>query len=83
MVDAAHMPVMCNHCDHAPCIQAARDGAIDKSDGIVIIDPQKAKGRKDLVQSCPYGAIWWNEELSFPSGSSMPICWIRVGRSRG
>ncbi|MGO9126886.1 MAG: 4Fe-4S dicluster domain-containing protein [Terriglobales bacterium] len=67
MVDAAHMPVMCNHCDHAPCIQAARDGAIYKRpDGIVIIDPHKAKGRKDLVQSCPYGAIWWNEELELP-----------------
>lgn len=67
MVDAAHMPVMCNHCDHAPCIAAARDGAIYKRpDGIVIIDPVKAKGRKDLVASCPYDAIWWNDDLQLP-----------------
>jgi hypothetical protein len=26
----------------------------------------KAKGRKDLVESCPYGHIWWNEELQLP-----------------
>ena len=64
MVDTAYLPTMCNHCDAAPCIAAAKDGAIyQRTDGIVIIDPQKARGRKDLVDACPYGAIWWNEEL--------------------
>ena len=24
------------------------------------------KGRKDLVDACPYGHIWWNEELNLP-----------------
>lgn len=62
MVDAAYLPSMCNHCDNAPCV-AKSGGAINKrDDGIVIIDPVKAKGRKDLVDSCPYGNIWWNEE---------------------
>ena len=37
-----------------------------RDDGIVIVDPVKAKGRKDLVESCPYGHIWWNEELQLP-----------------
>ena len=32
----------------------------------MIIDPVKAKGRKDLVDACPYGHIWWNEELQPP-----------------
>ncbi len=64
MVDTAYLPTMCNHCDAAPCISAAKDGAIYKrADGIVIIDPIKARGRKELVARCPYGAIWWNEEL--------------------
>jgi Fe-S-cluster-containing dehydrogenase component len=64
MVDAAYLPTTCNHCDAAPCIAAAGGDAIYKrDDGIVIIDPKKARGRKELVQSCPYGAIWWNEEL--------------------
>jgi hypothetical protein len=44
-----------------------RDGAISKrDDGIVIIDPVKAKGQKQLVDACPYGHIWWNEELQLP-----------------
>jgi len=67
MVDIAYVPVTCNHCDNAPCIKAAKDGAIKKrEDGIVIIDPVKAKGQKQLVEACPYGAIWWNEELNLP-----------------
>ena len=67
MVDVSYVPTMCNHCDDAPCIKAAGDGAIYKRpDGIVIIDPVKAQGRKDLVTSCPYGAIAWNEEAALP-----------------
>jgi Fe-S-cluster-containing dehydrogenase component len=67
MVDVAYVPVMCNHCDDAPCIKAAGDGSIRKrEDGIVIIDPVKAKGRRDLVAACPYGAIVWNEEQQLP-----------------
>lgn len=66
MVDAAHMPTTCNQCDNAPCIKAGGDAVTKRDDGIVIIDPIKAKGRKDLVETCPYGNIWWNEELEIP-----------------
>ena len=68
MVDVAHLPVMCNHCDNAPCIKASGgDGSIRKrEDGIVMIDPVKAKGRRDLVDACPYGAIVWNEKEQLP-----------------
>ena len=67
IVDAHAMPVMCNHCDDAPCIRASTGGAMyQRPDGIVMIDPQKAKGQKQLVRSCPYGAIYWNDELDLP-----------------
>ena len=67
MVEVAYLPVTCNHCDDAPCMKAAKDGAITKRpDGIVIIDPIKAKGQKQLVDACPYGAIHWNEEKELP-----------------
>jgi len=67
IVDAHFMPVMCNHCDDAPCIKAARDGAVVKrADGIVIIDPVKSQGQKQIVDACPYGAISWNEERQIP-----------------
>ncbi len=66
MIDIAYVPTMCNQCDDAPCI-AKSGGAIKKrDDGIVLIDPVQAHGRKDLVDACPYGHIWWNEEHRVP-----------------
>lgn len=66
MVDTVYLPVMCNHCDNAPCMRVGGDAIRKREDGIVIIDPIKAKGRKDIVTACPYKAIVWNEELQLP-----------------
>jgi len=66
MIDIAYVPTMCNHCDDAPCIAKAGGAITKRDDGIVLIDPDKAKGRKDLVDACPYGHIWWNEEHQVP-----------------
>jgi nitrate reductase beta subunit len=53
---------MCNHCDNAPCIRAARGGAVSKRpDGLVVIDPERARGQKQIAQACPYGAAVWNQ----------------------
>ncbi|MBW1996820.1 MAG: carboxypeptidase regulatory-like domain-containing protein [Deltaproteobacteria bacterium] len=62
-VDVAYLPVPCMHCDDAPCIKKSKKGMVYKRpDGIVLIDPDKARGQKDIVETCPYNAIWWNEE---------------------
>ncbi|MGX9416344.1 4Fe-4S dicluster domain-containing protein [Vibrio sp. RC27] len=67
LVDMAYVPTMCGQCTDAPCVQSCKDGEIyQREDGIVIIDPVKAKGQKRLVKSCPHGHIWWNEELELP-----------------
>ena len=67
MVDVGYLPTMCNHCDDAPCMKGAGAEVIYKrADGVVVIDPIKAKGRRDVVASCPYGAIVWNEEQQLP-----------------
>lgn len=67
LIDAAYRPTTCMHCDDSPCIAAAEAQAIFKrEDGIVLIDPGKAKGQKKLVKSCPYGVIWWNEKKNVP-----------------
>lgn len=65
-VDVAHIPKTCNHCDDAPCQKAAPDVVKKRGDGIVIFDPIKAVGRKDLVDACPYGAVSWNAEKQLP-----------------
>jgi Fe-S-cluster-containing dehydrogenase component len=61
IVQTAYLPKPCQHCDDAPCLTA--DGAVYKrDDGLVIIDPAKAAGRKEIVASCPYEVIYWNDE---------------------
>jgi len=63
IVQVCYLPVTCMHCDDAPCLKKAPPGAVYKrEDGLVIIDPIKAKGHPELVDSCPYNAIWWNQK---------------------
>ena len=51
---------------------AAKDGAVYKRpDGIVIVDPEKSKGQKQIVDACPVGAIFWNEEEQIPQKCTM------------
>ena len=67
LMDVPFVPVMCQHCDDAPCIEAAANNAVTKrEDGIVIIDPVRAKGQRAIAEACPYGAVKWNEDLQLP-----------------
>jgi Fe-S-cluster-containing dehydrogenase component len=65
-IDLTYVPKMCNHCDNPKCLEVGGDAVEKRADGIVIIHPEKAKGRKDIVDACPYGAIFWNEEENLP-----------------
>ncbi len=63
-VKVDHVPVTCSHCAEAACVKLDQTEAIyRRPDGIVLIDPEKAKGNKELVKFCPYRKIEWNEEL--------------------
>jgi Fe-S-cluster-containing dehydrogenase component len=66
LIDVAYLPTPCMHCDNAPCVAASGGTCYKRPDGIVIIDPDKAKGVKNLVDACPYSAIWWHEEEGVP-----------------
>ena len=79
-VDVAYRPTPCMHCDDAPCIKAAKNGAVTKrKDGIVIINPEKAVGQKDLVDACPYGAIWWNADKAVPQKCTFCVHLLEEG----
>jgi Fe-S-cluster-containing dehydrogenase component len=66
-VKLAYIPIPCQHCEEAPCVKAAENGAVyRRDDGIIIINPERAAGQKQIVASCPYGAIYWNEEKDIP-----------------
>jgi tetrathionate reductase subunit B len=64
-VKVSYRPDICRHCAHAPCIPACKRRAIKRrDDGIVIIDPDECRGNKDCVAACPYGVIYFNEDLN-------------------
>jgi Fe-S-cluster-containing dehydrogenase component len=64
-VRVAYQPVMCMHCDKPTCIASCPiKGAISKrEDGLVLIDPKLCSGCRNCVHNCPYGAIYYNEDL--------------------
>lgn len=62
-----YIPLPCLQCETAPCVAVATDGAVyRRDDGIVLIDPKKAKGQKAIVNACPYRVVFWNAELELP-----------------
>jgi Fe-S-cluster-containing dehydrogenase component len=68
----SYIPKPCMHCESAPCIDASKDGAVyRRDDGIVIIDPEKAKGQEAIVNACPYRVIFWNEEKQIAQKCTM------------
>lgn len=57
------LPIMCNHCEDAPCIKACPNKAIIKQEnGIVDIDKNKCKGFQLCISACPYGALYMNPD---------------------
>jgi len=61
--EVCYVTKLCQHCGNAPCEKACPDAVYRRADGIVLLDAQRAKGNKALVDACPYGMISWNEEL--------------------
>ena len=71
-VKSASVATLCAHCQDPACMKAATGGAVYKrDDGIVIIDPEKAKGQRAIADACPIHAVFWNEELELPQKCTM------------
>ncbi|MBX9034964.1 4Fe-4S dicluster domain-containing protein [Gordonibacter massiliensis (ex Traore et al. 2017)] len=67
VVRVSYTPLVCGHCADAPCMAAAKDGAVyRRDDGLVIIDPVRAKGQRAIMEACPMGAVYWNDDLDLP-----------------
>ncbi len=66
-VKVDYTAIPCMHCEKPLCVEVAGDGSVyRREDGIVLVDPEKAKGRRDIVSSCPYRVIYWNDEKQLP-----------------
>ena len=66
-IKVAYTAVPCMHCENPSCVEASQDGAVyQRDDGVVLIDPAKAVGQRELVSACPYRVIYWNEAIQVP-----------------
>lgn len=62
-VDWYYLPVQCQHCEDAPCVNVCPTGASFKAeDGTVQVDPESCIGCQSCVPVCPYGVRYMNEE---------------------
>lgn len=52
------VPIVCRHCEDAPCMYACISGAISRNEeGVVVTDVDKCIGCWTCVMVCPYGVI--------------------------
>jgi Fe-S-cluster-containing dehydrogenase component len=70
-VKVDYIATMCQQCEAMPCANAAPEAVYKRDDGIVMIDPEKAAGNKDIVTRCPYRVITWNEEKKLAQKCTM------------
>lgn len=52
------VPILCRHCEDAPCMHACISGAISRMEnGVVLTNADKCIGCWTCVMVCPYGVI--------------------------
>jgi Fe-S-cluster-containing dehydrogenase component len=62
LIDVVYRPTLCTHCAEPPCAARSKGAISKRVDGLVLIDPARAAGQRELVESCPYGMISWSDE---------------------
>jgi molybdopterin-containing oxidoreductase family iron-sulfur binding subunit len=51
------LPMMCQHCEHPPCVDVCPTGAsFKRADGIVLVDRHLCIGCRYCMMACPYKA---------------------------
>jgi len=51
------LPLMCQHCEHPPCVDVCPTGAsFKRADGVVLVDKHSCIGCRYCVMACPFGA---------------------------
>jgi len=90
---AHSVPVMCQHCEHPPCVDVCPTGAsFKRADGIVLVDRHTCIGCRYCMMACPYKARSFvhepvsDQKPEVPRGKgcveSCTLCVHRIDRDR-
>jgi len=60
--DRFAVPLMCRHCDSAPCVAACYTKALAASDGAVTFEAARCTGCGLCLAACPFGVIGWRDD---------------------
>jgi tetrathionate reductase subunit B len=88
------LPLMCQHCEHPPCVDVCPTGAsFKRADGIVLVDKHICIGCRYCMMACPYKARSFVHEVTTgqkphaPRGmgtvESCTLCVHKVDRGDG
>lgn len=62
-VKVTYLPVLCQHCENAPCMKVCPEDAIARrDDGLIWINEERCTGCGLCQEACPYDVIYMNEE---------------------
>jgi len=75
------IPVLCNHCEDAPCLNACPTDAITRlPDGAVLINEGDCNLNRFCMAACPYGAIY--EDPDKQVAQKCTLCAHRTAEGR-
>lgn len=72
------LPLACQQCEDAPCLEACPQEAISRDGGQVVIDYAKCVGCRTCFYACPFGAMKFDADRGRPFKCDLcggqPLC---------
>ena len=80
-INSFFVPKLCNHCEHAPCVQVCPVGATYRNEeGFVLVDHEHCIACSYCIQACPYGARFMNKDIHMADKCTW--CYHRVKNNK-